>query len=127
MEKHSKKIENFTDKALERAGLEKPSVSFLDDVMEKVEQTSIQTVYTPLVTKKGWWLVAAVFVGVVAMLYFYQPEILPYFSNSIQTPMFKNPFEDVEVSKTTIYAIGFLGLFLVQLPFLKRLIGNQQS
>jgi len=127
MEKPSKNIEKITQDWVREAGLEQPSSAFVRNVMNAIEKKSAtQKVYRPLISRWGWGMVAAVFVVSVTLLYLFPIGELNYFNNVnlAEVPTIKNPFAGLEVSKTMIYGIGFLALFLVQIPFLKRQFAN---
>ncbi|MEZ4858791.1 MAG: hypothetical protein R2781_08270 [Flavobacteriaceae bacterium] len=72
----------------------------------------------------AWGAIVTVFmVGLVWVYYhpsssLYQVEALSY----TEKLSFRNPFEGFALSKTTLYAIGFMALFLLQIPFLKRIV-----
>jgi hypothetical protein len=127
MEKPSKNIEKITQDWVKEAGLEKPSSAFVQNVMNVIEKKSAtQEVYRPLISKRGWGMVAAVFVVSVALLYLFPIGEVSYFNDLklAEVSGIKNPFAGLEVSKTMVYGIGFLALFLVQIPFLKRQFAN---
>ncbi len=127
MEKPSKNIEKITQDWVREAGLEQPSSAFVQNVMNAIEKKSAtQKVYRPLISRRGWGLVAAVFVASIALLYLFPIGELTYFNDIklAELSTIKNPFAGLEVSKTMVYGIGFLALFLVQIPFLKRRFAN---
>lgn len=123
MEKPYSSLEKATKKWVQEAGLEQPSAAFSANVMKAIsEKKKISTAYQPLITKRGWLVVVGVFVLSVLLLLFIPTSEFSLF-DSLQTPQlpaFNNPFDNWKVSKTFVYAIGFLLLFLVQIPFLKR-------
>ena len=129
MEKQSKNIDRITKKIIKDAGLEQPSADFFSNVMEAIESqsTSPSIVYQPLISKKVWILLFALTAAVLVLLF-----IFPVFSetsliNPITIPeQFKFSFNlpEMKLSKTTIYGVGFLSLFLLQIPFLKRQLNN---
>ncbi len=130
MEKRSKDIDKVTQKLVNDAGLHQPSTAFLTHVMEAVsKQTYSQKVYQPLISKRGWGIFAIILVVSILLLYIFpttQDTFIDQFINSenlsvnFQLPEFK-------LSKTMIYGIGFLALFLLQIPFLKRFIVKNYS
>lgn len=130
MDQHPKNEEEIIQKWMNEVGLETPSPSFTDRIMQAVEQKTAQkTVYKPLISKKGWFVVAAIFVLSMGWLYFYPMGEISYLNElpQVQSPDFKNPFSDIKISRSALYAIGMLALFLIQLPFLKSLINRQYS
>ncbi|MCH9661810.1 MAG: hypothetical protein K0U54_12975 [Bacteroidetes bacterium] len=130
MDTQHKKEEDLIKGLVQEAGLEKPSVDFLESVMKSIEVKSSATItYKPLVSNKGWWLIAAIFMISMVWLYLY-PMAGASSLESILRPKvseISNPFEGIQISKTMLYGIGCLALFLVQLPFLKRMINKQYS
>lgn len=117
----------MTQDWVKEAGLEQPPGNFVKNVMQSINAQVVgQRVYRPLLSKRGWFLASAFFVASIALLYFFPIGELNYLNDVkiIELPAIKNPFEGVEVSKTMIYGIGFLALFLVQIPFLKKRFAN---
>ena len=123
MENSPKEIEKLTQEWVQEAGIEQPSSDFVRNVMDVIDaNTSMSKVYRPLISSRGWGLVAALFVASLVVVYFFPLGEFRYletidFSN---LPSIQNPFEGVNISKPMLYAVGFLALFLVQIPFLKR-------
>ena len=123
MENSPKEIEKLTQQWVEEAGIEQPSLDFVQKVMDAVDVSASKSkVYRPLISRRGWSLVAALFVASMVVVYFFPLGEFRYmesvdFSN---LPSIQNPFEGMQVSKPMLYAVGFLALFLVQIPFLKR-------
>ncbi|MEM7087002.1 MAG: hypothetical protein AAF489_12510 [Bacteroidota bacterium] len=123
MENSPREIEKLTTEWVEEAGIEQPSLDFVHNVMEVIEaSTTKQKVYRPLISGKGWSLVAGLFVAILAVVYLLPAGEAPLFKalDWSGLPSLQNPFENLQVSKPMLYAIGFLTLFLVQIPFLKR-------
>lgn len=123
MENSPKEIEKLTQGWVQEAGIEQPSLDFVQKVMDAVEvSTNKSKVYRPLISGRGWSLIAGLFIASLVVVYlfplgeFRQMDLID-FSN---LPTLQNPFEDMKVSKPMLYAVGFLTLFLVQIPFLKR-------
>ena len=129
MEKQSENIDRITKKIIKDAGLHQPSKDFFSNVMEAIESqsTSASIVYKPLISKTTWMLIFAIAAVVLVLLF-----VFPVFSetsliNPITIPeQFKFNFTlpEMKLSKTTIYGVGFLSLFLLQIPFLKRQLNN---
>ena len=123
MENSPKEIEKLTQKWVQEAGLEQPSLDFVQKVMEAVDVSASKAkVYRPLISKRGWSLVAALFIACVVAIYLLPLGDSGYLTSIDLTnlPSIQNPFEGMTVSKPMLYAVGFLALFLVQIPFLKR-------
>jgi len=129
MEKQSKHIDRITEKIIKDAGLHQPSTDFFSNVMEAIETQSVsQTiVYKPLISKTMWTILFALTALILVLLF-----IFPVFS---ETPLFgqltipegfnfKFNLPEIHLSKTTIYGIGFLALFFLQIPFLKKQLNN---
>jgi hypothetical protein len=123
MENSPKEIEKLTQGWVQEAGIEQPPLDFVQKVMDAVDASAKKSkVYRPLISRRGWSLVAVLFGASLVIGYliplgeFAQLDSID-FSN---LPSIQNPFEDMKVSKPMLYAVGFLTLFLVQIPFLKR-------
>lgn len=123
MENSPKEIEKLTQGWVEEAGIEQPSLGFVSNVMGAIDVSASKSkVYRPLISGRGWSLVAALFVVCLAVAYFFPSGEFRYLEN-VEWPSLsslQNPFEGMSVSKPMLYAVGFLALFLVQIPFLKR-------
>ena len=123
MEDSPKEIEKLTQEWVKEAGIEQPSLDFVQKVMDAVDVSASKSkVYHPLISGRGWSLVAILFITSLVAVY-----LLPLGeSGYLKTidwsnlPSIQNPFEAINVSKPMLYAVGFLTLFLVQIPFLKR-------
>ena len=125
MEKESKNIDKITRSIIKDGGLHKPSANFFTNVMEAIEAQSVSpsVAYKPLISKTNWTLLF-IFTAIVLVLLF----IFPVFSETTIFSQLTIPegfnFEinlpQIKLSKTTLYGIGFLSLFLIQIPILKR-------
>ena len=123
-------MDRSTRKLLQEAGLEKPSIGFKNRVMDViVAQTEMQSVYRPLISKKSWFMVAVVSIICVAVFYYIPMESgTALESLGISQKMdIDYSLPNLEISKTTMYAIGFMALFLIQIPFLKRYLEKQHG
>ncbi|MBX2828021.1 MAG: hypothetical protein KTR22_07650 [Flavobacteriaceae bacterium] len=129
MDQLSKKEEEILQKWADEVGLEAPSHDFTDRIMLAVqEKKEAKIVYKPLIGKSGWLMVAAVFIACIGLLYFFPIAELPFKEVLAEkSSKLQNPFEGFEISKTALYSIGMLALFLIQLPFLKKYINQQYS
>lgn len=123
MDKQSEHIEKLTQKWVKEAGVEQPSPGFVGNVMQTIEQRAkAPKIALPLVSKRGWLGVALFILGCVAVWFLIPGGEAKYVQELPfeELPQLNNPFEGLKISKTTVYAIGFLALFLIQIPFLKR-------
>ena len=121
MEEQFKNIDRLTEKLVKDAGIHKPSANFLSDVMSKVERKAILQEYKPLISRSTWLIIGTLFAASFVALYFSSsPELsLLQDLNIFEKLSFEIPISEFQVPKTMVYAIGFLGLFLFQIPFLK--------
>ena len=129
MEKQSENIDRITKKIIKEAGLEQPSPNFFSNVMEAIESKSASPsiVYQPLISKKMWGILSVLTAVVLVLLI-----VFPVFSEAswiseVTLPeqfKFEFNFPELKLSKTAIYGLGFLSLFLLQIPFLKRQLNN---
>lgn len=116
-------------KYVNEAGIDKAPQGTYDAIMKQIEALNAYSIsYKPLISRKGWFLIATFvlifFVGLfwVPIERFYLDTLPEMSSLKISEVLAK-----LELSKTTLYAIGFLGLFLIQLPFLKRILDSKKA
>ena len=116
-------------KYVNEAGIDKAPQGTYDAIMKQIEALNAYSIsYKPLISRKGWFLIATFvlifFVGLfwVPIERFYLDTLPEMSSLKISEVLAK-----LELSKTTLYAIGFLGLFLIQLPFLKRVLDSKKA
>ena len=125
MDKPSKKEEQFTRDLLKSAGLSTPSEGFSNRLMQTIVSRQVaKNVYQPLLSKKAWGVLVILLMIVVIAIF-----VLPLNQESLldklgMTSNFNFSFPEFKLSKTFTYAIGFLALFLVQIPFLKHYFGK---
>ena len=127
MEEQFNELDKFTSKWVQEAGVQKPSASFVDTIMKSIEAKSKPVVFAPLISKKIWILLGIC--AVCCLLYMYWVPVsesgLADINIIREKLAFQNPIADFKFSKVTAYALGFLALFLVQIPFLKRMISQR--
>lgn len=104
--------------------MESPSSDFTNRVMERITAKSTVTQYQPLISVKAWVVIGILFVGALLWLYFNPTsEMIPVDATSVLDGIeWNNPFKDIKLPKTVVYAIGFMALFLLEIPFLKRIL-----
>lgn len=118
-------MDKFTKKWIQDGGLETPGPNFNENLMKAITSSKKPvSVYRPLVNAKGWLLIAAMLIGVGVFLYFNPSDSHRWIDSLAVTNKMSLdlPFEPIQISKTVIYALGFLSLFFIQLPFLKRMV-----
>ncbi|MCH2489658.1 MAG: hypothetical protein MK211_05855 [Flavobacteriales bacterium] len=125
MEKLSKQQEQHFRAMMREAGGELPSSALKANVMNAIGASSKTIAYKPLIGKKGWSLLT-----IIACLVILLVVLLPFegfgFLSQIEwkNPMlFDYTLPNLTVPKTFLYAIAFTALFLLQVPFLKRIHG----
>jgi hypothetical protein len=106
---------------VKEAGVYEPSPAFLNKVMASLEGKEVKEVYQPLISKKIWWVLAAFFAALLIFLALspVSDSAVTYNLDFLQKVQIGNVFSHIKFSKILIYGIGFLGLFLIQIPFLK--------
>lgn len=120
MEKQYKKDDNLIKNLISDAGLEQPSMNFDNAVMEQILNAEHKSVaYRPLITPKAWIFVGLIVAAIALILIFLpsggEPGIL-----SDRLPEMNFDFPKYNIPTTFIYAVLFMGLFLIQVPILKR-------
>jgi len=122
MEEQFKHFDKKIQKLIKEAGTYKPSANFLSNVMSTVESKATRQVYKPLISRTSWFLIGGLLAAWMVVFYLYPSSYSSIFKdfNLTEKLTVENPFTEVKFSKTLMYGLGFLGLFLVQIPFLKR-------
>lgn len=122
MEKSNKEIENSIYKLVKDAEVEQPSVNFLSNVMDAVSKQSVEHIeYQPLISKKIWFALAAAIVIGIVLLTIFPSDPVGYLSQYSITDLLSVNISlpEIKASKTMMYGVAFLGLFLLQIPFIK--------
>ncbi len=123
MEERSEHIEKVTRKWVKEAGMEQPPINFVATVMMAIEAKAVpKKVYPPLISLRGWSVVFIVLLATIVFILLYPVAGFSYLEqlNLPNLREIKNPFAALQMSKALIYGVGFLTLFLIQIPFLKR-------
>lgn len=124
-------LNTFTDKMVKSAGLEKPTLDFTAQIMQKVEalEQSKTIVYEPLISKRVWWGIAVAIVGVLGYVLFSGSESA-VFSDSLseitsQAPSWELPRLDFEFDVSNLMVYSFLilaGFVMIEIPLLRRMM-----
>lgn len=124
--KHIEEIDAFVKKYVKEIPTEKPSVDFTKNLMSKIAEIQPEKVivYKPLISKKGWFLVAASIIAIVLLPFrnaeeslFSLPEVDFSFFKELS---FSGLFDSIQVSTSTAYLLVFFSiLFFVQIVYLK--------
>lgn len=123
MEKRSNKTDKMTQGLIKEIGLHKPSERFTENVMNAVFQLeSKKQTYRPLISKKGWLLLFLFTTTIIVVLSVFPINGLNILNgfDLFDKPLIQFSIPEFDISKETIYGIGFLSLFLLQIPILKK-------
>ncbi|MDR5589670.1 hypothetical protein [Christiangramia sp. SM2212] len=125
MEKQFSREDRLMKKLLNEAGTEKPSAAFKNNIMAKLEARNLVIrPYEPLISKTGWILIA-VFVSITMSILFYLHSDISLSNHINFNFMKKLNFPKIEMSRNMQYAIAFVALFFLQIPFLKRFMDRE--
>lgn len=124
MEKQFNKQDSLVKEWMNELPMESPSPDFTSRVMERITAKATVTQYQPLISKRVWILIGILFVGALLWLYFNpSSEMIPAEATSfLEGFEWNNPLTEIRLPKTVVYAIGFMALFLLEIPFLKRIM-----
>lgn len=125
MEKQFSREDRLMKKLLNEAGTEKPSANFKSSIMMKIEAKNAKIKpYEPLISKNGWVMIAAIFlISMTGLSYLYSDLSISYNLNFDFLHLMELP--KIDLSRTMQYAIAFVALFLLQIPFLKRFLDRE--
>lgn len=122
MEKPFNKEDESIKKWIKELPLEQPSPDFMQKVMAGVAHSVMKKSYQPLISRKVWVVIITLFMLALLWIYF-NPSSALIDSEALtwnSRMQWNNPFEGMKIPKNAVYAIGFMALFLLQIPFLKR-------
>jgi len=129
MEERFNREEEFLRKLLYEAVTEKPSADFKSKIMRHIEaDKTLVNAYEPLISERVWYLVAFAMVLTTGWLYFQFSEISIDLSgnfNYLKLEILEIRFPNIHLSRTIEFAVAFVALFFLQIPFLKRVIDKQ--
>jgi len=129
-------LDELSEKIMTKSKLETPSLDFTANVMSSVNveyKQSESTIYTPLISKKTWLIIAVFFIVVCACLLLGNTsEGFGWFTgvdfSFMPSLNIANLFSGISFSKTVLYAIVVLTLMLfIQIPLLKVYFDNRIS
>jgi len=123
MDKQFNREDRLMRKLLNEAK-EEPSVDFKIQIMKKValRNAKIRS-YEPLISKSVWIGIAAVMIIFIAGVTYLNSDIsIPGLNFGI--PDLVN-IPEIKLSRTMLYAIAFVALFFLQIPFLKRFLDRE--
>lgn len=123
------RLEEMTAKIVKGAGLKEPSTDFTNRIMEAIElqSQSVTTVYTPLISKKMWWVIGIAVAAVVGYIVFSNVE-LTLMQDIVTTiggevPQWGLPKYNMDVAVPSSLVYGFLIMALllaIEIPLLKK-------
>lgn len=121
------RLEEMTTRIVQDAGLKKPDVDFTSRIMEAVESKSLTTVYTPLISKKMWWVIGVIIAAVVGYIFSTNTELTilqdTFLSVSSELPQWKIPRYELDANApiTLVYGVLIMAILLaIEIPLLKR-------
>ncbi|MBT8296504.1 MAG: hypothetical protein KJO51_08810 [Gramella sp.] len=125
MEKQFNREDRLMKKLLNEAGTETPSADFKSRIMRTVKHRNAEIKpYKPLISRSGWLCIAVISTITFTGLYSLYSDIS--FSSYLN---FKFPdlidIPKLDLSRTMQYAIAFVALFFLQIPFLKRFLDRE--
>ena len=127
MEQSKHTWDSASKKVLNEAGLEKAPEDVMANIMAAIATAGVQHIkYKPLISKKSLLLTLLGFIALFVILIFSVP-IEKYYMDDVDLTIgerFTAVLGSIKFSKTVLYGVGFLGLFLIQIPFLKRMLDN---
>ena len=136
-EDQQSKWDDFLKKMVTEAGKDEAPANFTQSVMDKVHlefENGQITTYKPLVTKRAWFLIAIVLVGLCAILLIFGQEmaygnrLVPYLDEiqlldrfNIADKMNLDRIGSINIHDSVIYALLTLPVFLyIQIYYLEK-------
>ncbi len=122
MEAENKKLDQFTKKVFQDAGVESPSVDFLANVMAEVSKEKVPVkVYKPLITKVGWMIIGALFLVFAFVLTRFSLGLSILGDWNLSSLMIDKYQPKIEIPATYAYCFFFLLVFvLIQVNIIQK-------
>ena len=104
-------------------GEEEVSPDFSKNLMARIENRKVEIPpYQPLIPNYAWAVILGLFSVLMLGVYL---NILKL-DLALEKNIFEFPeFPEIELSHIMLYGIGFVSLFFLEIPFLKRLLAKQ--
>ena len=125
-ERADKELDRLVERVMKDAAVESTSFNFTDVVMSQIEGSSARNVviYKPLISKTAWSFILIGFLMMVFYVIFNSKAESSIWPNGLDFSLidlkWKGYFIGSSFSKTTVYAMVFLGLMIcLQVSFLK--------
>ncbi|MDX1761706.1 MAG: hypothetical protein R3218_06085 [Christiangramia sp.] len=124
MEKQFNREDRLMKKLLNEAG-ERPSVDFKSNILSRIESRKVEIKpYKPLISNSVWFVLAGVMISSMIGLYFINSDVS--FNYDFDYEIFGNiNMPRIDLSQNMKYAVAFVALFFLQIPFLKRFIDRE--
>lgn len=124
MEKQFNREEKLLKSLLNEAGTEKPSADFRNRIMMKVALRNAEIrPYEPLISKSVWIGIVAGIIVFIAGVTYLNSDISVSGLN-FEIPDLVN-IPEINLSRTMQIAFGFVALFFLEIPFLKRVLDRE--
>jgi len=134
-DKENQKVTAFAKKYLKEIKLESPSMDFTSNIMDVIsnlEMAKSTVTYKPLISKKGWFLLATSIVAIllasvkgIESKWLTFPELNFSFLEKINV---SGLFDGFSVSNTVLYTACLFGVLIsIQLVYLKGYFEKQLS
>jgi len=133
-ENKEKEPDYFVKKIIQEIGLEEPSLNFTETVLSKIEtarEPNSVTVYTPLISKFSWAILAVIVVGMGALALFGKVDTknswLEYINlDAVSEFTFLDSMANLKFPSTLVYGVLALTIFVyVQIFLLKNHLGKK--
>jgi len=131
-ENSEQRLDKLTNKIIKATKLESPSANFTSTVMAQIEGLeTIKIADQPLISKRGWIVVAIILAGILSYAFFGNGESLGWFEGidfsfmGIDFKGFENnkiseTLSGITISKTLMYSVILFGIIvLVQVSMFK--------
>ena len=124
--KHMSELDAFTKKYVKEIKEEKPSFNFTASIMNALENQEEKVIVktTVLISKKVWFLIAAIFITIVLIPFKQSEQRLIEFPQidfaMLEKYQLSNIFNSISISNITFSAVLLFGLMIfIQVIFLK--------
>ncbi|HMB64370.1 MAG TPA: hypothetical protein VKN36_14925 [Eudoraea sp.] len=135
-ENKDKRLDDLIRRSVREMGLDTPPANFTENLLFKIEtipRASDAIVYTPLISRFGWGIIAAIVIALGVLIGYANPDArITWFEkinwSEISNVIFPEGIPSLSLSNTMVYSLLIFAVFaVVQSVLLKNYLGRKYA